>query len=293
MELVNLVLCGFLKSPMGLNANLEKNFSWLVFPGLIRAIVMLQGVVFFVILINQETADYFKVTSEGIANGQYWRLISWIFYPFVEPSSYGPVFSLFFMFIILRISFLFSDSLENTWGELRTSLYVYSTIICQTLALYLSAIGFFEPAFLQILTNQMFYIALFFAFATLFPNIEFLLFFVLPVKVWIFAMITLVMIIFSCINFPPLFLAYGLAFLPYLIWATPRLYQWRKYKSQLNARRVKFQSQSNDGQNQTLHQCVVCKRTELSNPELDFRVAGNGDEYCLDHLEDDGKPAAS
>ncbi|HCQ80635.1 MAG TPA: hypothetical protein DIV46_11720, partial [Verrucomicrobiales bacterium] len=59
------------------------------------------------------------------------------------------------------------------------------------------------------------------------------------------------------------------------------------------ARRVKFQSQSNDGQNQTLHQCVVCKRTELSNPELDFRVAGNGDEYCLDHLEDDGKPAAS
>ena len=275
---------------MGLNANLEKKFSWLAFPGLIRAIVMLQSVVFFVILINPETASYFMVTTEGIANGKYWRLISWIFYPFVDPRSYSPVFSALFMFIILRISFLFSDSLENAWGEIRASLYVYTTIICQTLALYLSATRFFPQA---ILTKQMFYIALFFAFATLFPNVEFLLFFVLPVKVWIFAMITLATIIFSCLSFPPLFLTYGLAFLPYLVWAIPRFYHLRKYKSQLNARRVKFQSQSNDSEGQTLHRCVVCNRTEASNPELDFRVAENGDEYCLDHLGDDGKPATS
>jgi len=275
---------------MGLNVNLEKNFSWLAFPGLIRAIVMLQCVVFFVILINPETASYFMVTPEGIANGQYWRLISWIFYPFVDPNSYGSLFSAFFMFIILRISFLFSDSLENAWGEIQASLYVYTTIICQALALYLSATGFLPPAFL---TNQMFYIALFFAFATLFPNVEFLLFFVLPVKVWIFAMISLATIVFSCLSFPPLLLTYGLAFFPYLVWAIPRLYHWSKYRNQLNARRVKFKSQSSDSQGQTLHRCVVCNRTELSDPQLDFRVAENGDEYCLDHLGDDGKPLSS
>ncbi|MGB2453887.1 MAG: hypothetical protein ACPIG7_04780 [Akkermansiaceae bacterium] len=275
---------------MGLNVNLKKNFSWLAFPGLIRAIVMLQSMVFFVILIKPETASYFMVTPEGIANGQYWRLISWIFYPFVDPNSYSPLFSAFFMFIILRISFLFSDSLENAWGEFQASLYVYTTIICQTLALYLSATGFLPPA---ALTNQMFYIALFFAFATLFPNVEFLLFFVLPVKVWIFAMISLATILFSCLSFPPLFLTYGLAFSPYLVWAIPRLYHWRKYRNQVNARRVKFQSKSNDSQGQTLHRCVICNETELSNPQLDFRVAENGDEYCLDHLGDDGKPTAS
>jgi hypothetical protein len=139
----------------------------------------------------------------------------------------------------------------------------------------------------------MFYIALFFAFATLFPNVEFLLFFVLPVKVWIFAMISLATIVFSCLSFPPLLLTYGLAFFPYLVWAIPRLYHWSKYRNQLNARRVKFQSQSSDSQGQTLHRCVVCNRTELSDPQLDFRVAENGDEYCLDHLGDDGKPLAS
>ena len=290
MELVNLVICGFLYSSMGLNANLERNFSWLAFPGLIRAIVMLQCMVFFVILINPETASYFMVTPEGIAKGQYWRLISWIFYPFVDPRGSNAVLSVFFMFIIWRISALFSDSLEDTWGDLRTSFYVYSTIICQTLALYLSATGIFPLVFLE---NQMFYIALFFAFATLFPHVEFHLFLVLPVKVWIFAAITLATIIFSCLSFPSLFLAYGLAFFPYLVWSLPRLYYWRKYKSQLNTRRVKFQSKSNDSQGQTLHRCVICNETELSNPQLDFRVAENGDEYCLDHLGDDGKPAAS
>jgi hypothetical protein len=230
------------------------------------------------------------VTPEGIANGQYWRLISWIFYPFVDPNSYSPLFSAFFMFIILRISFLFSESLENAWGEIQTSLYVYTTIICQALALYLSATGFLPAASL---TNQTFYIALFFAFATLFPNVEFLLFFVLPVKVWIFAMISLATIVFSCLSFPPLLLTYGLAFFPYLVWAIPRLYHWSKYRNQLNARRVKFKSQSSDSQGQTLHRCVVCNRTELSDPQLDFRVAENGDEYCLDHLGDDGKPLSS
>ena len=156
--------------------------------------------------------------------------------------------------------------------------------------LSLTATGFLPPA---ALTNQMFYIALFFAFATLFTNVEFLLFFVLPVKVWIFAMISLATILFSCLSFPPLFLTYGLAFFPYLVWAIPRLYHWRKYRNQVNARRVKFQSKSNDSQGQTLHRCVICNETELSNPQLDFRVAENGDEYCLDHLGDDGKPAAS
>ncbi len=289
MELVNLLICGFPWPPMGLNANLEKNFSWLAFPGLIRAIVMLQCLVFFVILVNERTADHFIMTPEGIAKGQYWRLISWIFYPFVDPRSYGPVFSAFFMFIVLRISFLFSDSLENAWGEVRTSFFVYGTIICQALALYLSAVGVFPPIFIA---NQMFYIALFFAFATLFPHVEFLMFFVLPVKVWVFAAITLSLIVFSCLAFPFLFVAYGLAFFPYLVWAVPRLWNWRKYQSQLNARRVKYQSQHKGSEAQTLHRCTVCDRTEASNPELDFRVAANGDEYCLDHLDDDGKPSA-
>jgi hypothetical protein len=28
----------------------------------------------------------------------------------------------------------------------------------------------------------------------------------------------------------------------------------------------------------------VCGRTEISDPELDFRMAADGEEYCEDHL---------
>jgi len=240
-------------------------------------------------MLKPETASHFWVTADGIAEGEYWRLISWVFYPFVSPGGFGGILSAFFMFIVLRIAFLFNDSLENAWGEVRTSLYIYATIICQSGCLYLSAIGIFDP---MAFGNQMLYFAIFFAFATVFPHVEFLMFFVLPVKVWVFALIIAAGMLFSSLASPILFIAYGLAYLPYLYWAIPKAWHWRKYRSQLTARRTKFQSKVKGGQTQTLHSCQVCQRTEVSDPDLEFRVAENGEEYCLDHLDKDGKPSA-
>ena len=39
-----------------------------------------------------------------------------------------------------------------------------------------------------------------------------------------------------------------------------------------------------------LHVCAVCQRTDRSHPQLEFRVAGDGRDYCADHLR---RPAAS
>ncbi len=35
---------------------------------------------------------------------------------------------------------------------------------------------------------------------------------------------------------------------------------------------------------EALHHCKVCGRTEVTAPELEFRVAADGEEYCLTHL---------
>lgn len=288
MELVNLTISPFALGAMGFNASFEKNFSWIAFPGLIRAIAMLQCVVFLLILLKPETATFFAVTSKGIAEGEYWRLISWVFFPFVAPGN-NMILGAFFMFIVMRIAFLFSDSLETAWGEVRTTVYVYATILCQSACLYLSAIGVFPP---MIFGDQMLYLAFFFAFATVFPHIEFLLFFVLPVKVWVFALISAVGMVFSAISHPVLFLFLGLAYLPYLVWAVPRFWNWKKYRTELLARQLKFQGRIKGAERQSLHRCHVCQRTETSHPDLEFRVAANGEEYCLDHLDDDGKPTA-
>ncbi len=287
MVLVNPPIPAFVSSAMGFNANLEKNFSWMAFPGLIRAIVMLQCVVFALILIEPKTYEYFIVTPSGIANGEYWRLLSWIFFPFVSPFGATPVLGAFFMFIILRISFLFNDSLENAWGDVRTSFYLYATIICQALALYLAAIGVLPPFDLF---NRVFYLAIFFAFATIFPHFEFLLFFVLPVQIWVFAVLAGLGIIYLSFISGGHALAYGLCFLPYLIWAIPRVWNWKRYQGKLAARRAKFVSQTKGAEAASVHRCAICERTEKSHPDLDFRVATDGEEYCLDHLDTQGNP---
>ncbi len=276
---------------MGFNTKLERNFSCLAFPGLIRAIVLIQCLVFALVTLRPEIAEFFKVSPEGLAQGQYWRLLAWVFYPFVTPDD--GVFRLInvvFLLIIMRISFLISDSLEHGWGETRTSFYVYGTWLCQTIVLGAAAwLGVPTGG----LGTEIFYLSLFFAFATLFPDYEFALFFVLPVKVWVLACLSAVMMLFSGIKFPPLLLVYAFCFLPYLIWAIPRLRHFSKNRSAIAARRLKFNSHLRGGEATTLHRCVICHRSEQSHPDLEFRVAQDDEEYCLDHLTDRSEAAAS
>ena len=40
-----------------------------------------------------------------------------------------------------------------------------------------------------------------------------------------------------------------------------------------------------------LHKCAVCGATELTDPNLDFRVARDGEEYCMAHLPKAETPA--
>ena len=45
----------------------------------------------------------------------------------------------------------------------------------------------------------------------------------------------------------------------------------------------RFEESGRD-ESEPLHKCAVCGATEQTNPELDFRVARNGEEYCVPHL---------
>jgi hypothetical protein len=47
-------------------------------------------------------------------------------------------------------------------------------------------------------------------------------------------------------------------------------------------RRKRFEKAVNS--DQTIHCCEVCKITEVSNPDAEFRVSADGKEYCIEHL---------
>jgi hypothetical protein len=66
----------------------------------------------------------------------------------------------------------------------------------------------------------------------------------------------------------------------YLIFFLPgAIINWRTQQRDA-VRLAKFRTSAED----TVHRCRTCERTEASNPELDFRVAGDGEEYCREHL---------
>lgn len=97
---------------------------------------------------------------------QPWRLVTFLFLP--PPSS------MIWVLIALYFTWLIGTSLEQEWGALKFNLYYL-----------LGAIGIATAGFVTgtAQTNEFLNMSLFFAFATLFPDYEIRVFFILPVKV--------------------------------------------------------------------------------------------------------------
>ncbi len=122
--------------------------------------------------------------TDMILKGQVWRGISFIFlYP--DSSIYFMIFSLYFYYFI-------GTALENVWGSFRFGAYYFIGVICTIIS------GLIFGA----TTNYYLNMSLFFAFATLFPDHELMLFFFIPVKVKYLAYIDLAFFIVSFILNP-------------------------------------------------------------------------------------------
>jgi hypothetical protein len=74
-----------------------------------------------------------------------------------------------------------------------------------------------------------------------------------------------------------------LALSNYIIFFGPEIIQGARTRQQVAERRRKFDA-AKAPDSLTMHECVVCHRTEVSNPEIDFRVSRDGQEYCKEHL---------
>ncbi len=106
------------------------------------------------------------VLVPSLVPSQPWRLVTFLFLP---PRS-----SLLWVLLSLYFTWMVGSSLEQAWGALKFNIYYL-----------LGALGITAAAFLTgaAQTNEFLNMSLFFAFATLFPDYEIRLFFVLPVKV--------------------------------------------------------------------------------------------------------------
>jgi hypothetical protein len=256
--------------------SLERRFGWLSFPGFLRYYAILHGLVYVLQVFRPDIGMLLEFDRDRIFAGEVWRVVTFLF------SSSGfagiGVIGILFFFFMVMIAFMMNDALEGTWGVFKTSLFHY----CSMFGLI---IGNFLLPGLMPGSGFILYGAAFFAFATLFPKVEFLMFFILPVQVRFLAWLQAILLVISVIGNLWLLPFYLLGYANYIFWAgipalrgTARVIESAQRRKRFNAAKAPADD--------AFHTCETCGRTDISDPRLEFRVGRDGKEYCVDHLGD-------
>lgn len=255
---------------------LEHRFGKFAIPGIIRIVVAFNALMFGLLQINPDFYQALTLDSAGVMRGEVWRLFTYIFIP-VGPFGGGPPTTSTFLFLTFALLFLWfiGDSLEAAWGSFRLTLFYVLGMVGCTIAAFFFGGGS---------TNFYLNLSLLFAFATLFPDHQVLLMFIIPVKVKWIGLVSLVLLVLA-------FLGGGLAtkaailvsFSNYFLFFGPSLIRNWKHRGEVMQRRQKFEAAA-AVDTEPLNKCAKCGRTDASHPELEFRVGPDGQDYCEEHL---------
>jgi membrane associated rhomboid family serine protease len=246
---------------------LERRFGFLAIPGLPRILVGFGGLVFALAWLLPGFASMLQLDPARILRGEVWRLVTYIFIP----QTQSPLWVLFALWFLWWIG----EGVERAWGAFRLTLYFVVGMIGTTVAAF-----FFGSNF----SNSMLIASLFFAFARFYPDEVIYILFILPVRIKWLAWVAGAFLLLGFFLGPNSYRVSLVAALAnYLIFFGPEFIYEARHRHEVSSRRKRFEVQSRD-EAETLHKCAVCGATELSDPNLDFRVARNGEEYCIAHL---------
>jgi membrane associated rhomboid family serine protease len=259
---------------MSLLDSLERRFGRFAIPGLIRIVAGFNALVFVLERLNPQLVHMLDLNRAAILHGQIWRLVTYIFIPATD----SPIW----IFFVLLFLWFIGEGLERAWGAFRLNLFYLVGMIGTTVAAF-----FFGNDF----SNTMLNASLFFAFANFYPEEVIYVFFILPVKVKWLAWVSAALLLLGFVTGPNSYrMALLAAFANYLIFFGPGIISAVRNRQQVAGRRRQFESAA--AEEEALHHCAICGATELTNPNLEFRVSRNGEEYCLAHLPSAAKVEA-
>ena len=110
-------------------------------------------------------AERLYLVPEAIYHGEWWRLVTFLFIPPLETS---PLFILFWLYLL----YYYSQALEHEWGDFRFCLfYLVGALATIIASLFIVHTG---------LSNVWLNTTLILAFATLFPDFQLLILFIIP-----------------------------------------------------------------------------------------------------------------
>lgn len=228
-------------------------------PNLIYFIVIGQVVVWIFQTLLGVNLDKIMFIPGYVAQGEIWRLFTFPFYP---PQTWHWLFLIFAWYILLMMG----TALEQEWGSTKFSLYVFTGLFFAILA---GVVGLFLSPGTPI-TNLFISTSIFLAFAFVNPNYEFMLFFILPVKVKWLAMLTGVFLLWAFIGSGMMGKVVILAGLGnYFIFFGRDMVTMVSDSKARAQNRTRFE-QAKMSDEEPFHVCSVCGATDVSHPEREF-----------------------
>lgn len=287
--------------------NLRRSFERLCFqnrskgiPNLMLYIVLGNAVVY---VMSQFAGNFTLYNAlcfdrDSILQGQVWRLIT---YPLTMYRN-----NVFFMLISLFCYYSLGRAMENMWGTFKFNLFYLSGVVLMDLYCMVFG-GYADVYYLNM--------SLFLGYATMYPNAHFLLFYIIPVKAWIFALLDIVLTLIDVVqmSFPVFYFPYNLFplvaignyFLFFgkevlnvipLSWRANARRAFRKGKKNAQPERPKVVPFPNAGSYEAsvqtvkapyTHRCTICGKTDISDPDLEFRYCSRCKGYhcyCIEHI---------
>ena len=273
------------------------------------AIVALAG------LINggQFLYNWLCFDKAAILRGEVWRLFSWL----LTEQLGGGVMSIIFLYFFYQLG----NAVERSIGTFKFNLFylvgvvimdIFAMIFCPTEPVPIGNFALSPEAFTILYGNMAYYLhlSMVLAFSTMYPDSQFLVFFVIPVKAWVIALVDLVLIGISVFN-----MCYPIMLFPHCLFPLVGLinyfvffgsdmgnllpFSWRVKLQRRSVKKAKPHTsgprvvQFTPPQRQASpkpdynHRCTVCGRTDVTNPELEFRYCSRCSGYhcyCQDHI---------
>jgi hypothetical protein len=249
---------------MSLFSRLKKILLWMVPPHFLLVLLAGQALVFFFLQSRQVTPEQLILSGVALRNGELWRLFTFL----VFPMSLQPLW----FALGIYITWMMGSALEDAWGSPRFFLFILTGWLATVVVCW----------FFPYIPGTNIYIngAFTLAFARFYPDMEFRVFFVVPVKVKYLAMFVWAGYILGLLVYP--LAAKALLFagiLPhFLFFGKDMLLDARN-----RFRKQRFQKASRSGELSVLHICTVCGTNNVRDPDLQFRYR-NGVcicEHCL------------
>lgn len=302
--------------------NLRRNFERFCFQNrdkgiqnLMLYICLGSGIVTFANLMNGGTFLYELLCFDkaAILRGQVWRLVSWLL---TEQLSSNPLLNVLFLYFFYRLG----SAVESSIGTFKFNLFylggvlmmdAFALIFCPTQAVVIAGTLLPPELFTAFYGNMAYYLhlSMVLAFATTYPDAQFLLFFILPIKAWVLALVDLLLIAISVFNmcYPIFFFPHCLfpliGLLNYFLFFGPdmhnllplswraKLHRRKRKPSQKQPKVIPFPHAASQetaaAQTPYIHRCTICGKTDVSHPDLEFRYCSRCSGYhcyCQEHI---------